>query len=185
MDKTVSVSTATTRSITVRPRIRRSTLNATPRKIRIAAAMRICSAKGLLQMFLERTGDSSSRFVRICRFDVEPVNKEIVALDVDHERSRRQRDGIRERQSPHRGRKFGLDLYDPRFDVDARRKDVTHHIDVRADKLDEEDACIANEMICARRRDADIAPRSRPACEHVGQRRRYKCASNKCFDCER
>src|SRR5262245_24130912 len=105
METTVSVSTATTRSITVRPRMRRSTLNATPRKVRIAAAMRICSAKGFLQMFLERTGDSASCFVRISCFDVEPMNKEIVALDVDHERSRRQCDGIRERQSPHRGRK--------------------------------------------------------------------------------
>src|SRR4030095_10801742 len=124
METTVSVSIAATRSITVRPRIRRSTLNATPRKIRIAAAMRICSAKGLLQMFLERTGDSASCFVRICCFDVEPVNKEIVALDGDHERPGGQCDGIREAQSPHRGGKFGLDPDDSGFDVDARRKDV-------------------------------------------------------------
>src|SRR5262245_9560791 len=185
METTVSVSTATTRSITVRPRMRRSTLNATPRKVRIAAAMRICSAKGFLQMFLERTGDSASCFVRISCFDVEPMNKEIVALDVDHERSRRQCDGIRERQSPHRGRKLGLDLYDSRIDFDARRKDVTHHIDVRADKLDEENACIKNKMISAFGRDADIAPRAGPPCEHVGQRRRYECASYKCFNCER
>src|SRR5215475_5412404 len=102
METTVSVSTATTRSITVRPRTRRSTLNATPRKIRIAATMRISSAKGLLQMFLECAGDSAGCFVRIRCFYVEPVNEETVAFDIDDERSGRQRNGVCKRQSTHR-----------------------------------------------------------------------------------
>src|SRR5215475_838981 len=185
METTVSVSIATTRSITVRPRTRRSTLNATPRKIRIAAIMRISSAKGLLQMFLKCAGDSAGCFVRIRCFDVEPVNKETVTLDVDHERSGRQCDGVSKRQSTHRSREFGLDPDDAGFDVDARRKDVAHHNDIRTDKLDEENACVENEMICAFRSDADIAPGAGPACEHVGQYRRYQCASYKCFNCER
>src|SRR5262249_62128843 len=185
METTVSVSTAATRSITVRPIIRRSSLNATPRKIRIAATMRISSAKGFLQMLLEGADDSAGCFVRICCFDVEPVNKETVALDVDHKRSRRQCDGVRKRQSTHRSREFGLDPNDAGFDVDARRKDVAHHIDIRTDKFDEENTCVENEMICAFRSDADIAPGAGPACEHVGQYRRYQCASYKCFNCER
>src|SRR5262245_7385716 len=173
METTVSVSTATTRSITVRPRIRRSTLNVTPRKIIIAATMRISSAKGLLQMFLECASDSAGCFVRICCFDVDPVNKQTVALDVDDERSGRQCDGVRQRQTPHGSRKFGLDPGEAGFNVDAGRKDVAHHIDIRTDKLDEENACVENEMIYALGRDADIAPRAGLACEHIGQHRRY------------
>src|SRR5262249_37474235 len=185
METTVSVSTAAARSITVRPIIRRSTLKATPRKIRIAATMRISSAKSFLQMLLEGADDSAGCFVRICCFDVEPVNKETVALDVDHKRSRRQCDGVRKRQSTHRSREFGLDPNDAGFDVDARRKDVAHHIDIRTDKFDEKNACIENEMVCAARRDADVAPRAGPTREHPRQHHRYRCASYKRFNCKR
>src|SRR5262249_39242288 len=96
METTVSMSTAATRSTAVRPRTRRSAPNATPRKIRIDAAIRIRSAKGLLQMFFECAGNGARCFVRVCCFDIEPVNEEAVAVYVDHERSGRQWDGVRE-----------------------------------------------------------------------------------------
>src|SRR5215831_10245997 len=96
METTVNMSTAAPRSTAVRPRIRRSTPNATPKKIRIVAAIRIRSAKGLLQMLFECAGNGAHCFVRICCFDVEPVNEEAVAVYFDHERSGRQCDGVRE-----------------------------------------------------------------------------------------
>src|SRR5262245_44794130 len=121
------MSTAATRSTTVRPRISRSTPSATPRKIRIAATMRIVSAKCLLQMFLEWTGDGAGCLVCICCFYVEPMNEEIVVFDVDHQRSRGKGDGVRKGQSPHWSLQFCLDPDDAGLDVNARRKNIAHH----------------------------------------------------------
>src|SRR5262249_8456866 len=110
METTVSMSTAATRSIAVRPRTRRSTPNATPRKIRIVAMIRSPSAKGFLQMFFECAGNGARCFVRICRSDVEPVNEKAVVVDVDHERSGCQCNGVGKCQSPDWSLEFRSDL---------------------------------------------------------------------------
>ena len=87
-------------------------------------------AKDLLQMFLERAGDQPRRFVRIGGLDVEPVDEQRVALDVDDQRTGRQRDRIGKRQSADRRFQRGLDLDDAWREIDARRIDIAQHIDV-------------------------------------------------------
>src|SRR4249919_501249 len=123
------MSTAATRSTTERPRIRRRTPNRTPREIRIAATIRMPSAKDLLQTLLERPGDLARRLVGIGGLYIEPVNEQAVLINVDDQRARRQRDRIREREAAHRRFKLGLDLDDTGIDVDAPREHVAHHVD--------------------------------------------------------
>src|SRR5215472_2761485 len=166
METTVSMSTATTRSTAVLPRTRRSTPNATPRKIRIVAAIRIRSAKGLLQMLFECAGNGARCFIRICCFDVEPVNEETVVVYVDHERSGRQCDGIRKRQPPDWSFELRSDSDDAGIDFDAWGIDVAHHVDVRTDQLDQKDDRVENEIMQARRGQPDVPPRARFAREH-------------------
>lgn len=43
------------------------------------------SAKGLLQMFLERAGDNARGLVRIGGFHVEPMDEQRIAFDIQHE----------------------------------------------------------------------------------------------------
>src|SRR6476660_6878012 len=98
METTVNMSTAATRSTTVRPRTRRTTPNMIPKQIRTAAIKRMTSAKDLLQVPFERAGNDARGFVRIGGLEVEPMNEQRVVLHIQHERPRRQRDGIRQRQ---------------------------------------------------------------------------------------
>src|SRR5262245_14281024 len=97
METIVSMSTAATRSTTVRPRMRRTTPNMIPKSIRTAAIARMKSAKDLLQMPFKRTGDDTSSLVRIGALDIEAMNEQRVVLHVQHERTRRKRNRIRQR----------------------------------------------------------------------------------------
>src|ERR1700722_1543912 len=98
MEMTVSISTAATRSTMVRPRMRRRTPNAIPKKIRTAAAKRKKSAKGLLQICFEIAGDHARGFIQIGGFDVEPMDEQHIVFDVEHQRPRRQRDRTGKRE---------------------------------------------------------------------------------------
>src|SRR5688500_889566 len=115
METTVSISTAATRSTTVCPTTSRITPNTMLKKIRTAAMSKMESAKDVLQMLFERTGNDAARLVWIGRLDVQPVNEKRVVLDVDDQRSRSQRDGVRERETADRRLQSGLDLDDARF----------------------------------------------------------------------
>src|SRR3974390_250042 len=184
IDTTVSRSTAATRSTTVWPRIRRSTPNAAPKKISTAETTRMPSAKGFLQVLLERAGDDARYFVGIGRLHIEPVNKQAILVDVDHQRARRQRDRVRECESPHRRFQPGLDLHDARIDVDARRVHVTHHVDVGAHELDRKDAGEPDEVIKPRGGEPDVPPRVGIADKQVGQHRRNQRAGHERLGCE-
>src|SRR5262245_55276905 len=109
MDRMVNMSTAATRSTTVRPRTRRTTPNMIPKSIRTAAVARMKSAKDLLQVPFKRTGNDASGLVRISGLDIEPMNEQCVVLHVQHERARCQRNGIRQRQPAKRGLQLRLD----------------------------------------------------------------------------
>src|SRR6476660_6862654 len=132
MEMMVSMSAATTRSTTVRPRRRRRTPNMIPKKIRTAAMKRKTSAKDFLQMFLERAGDNASGFVRISSLHVEPMDEHRVTLNVHHQRPRRQCNGIRKRQAAKGGLQPGPDPDNAGLDIEARRIDVSHHVDIGA-----------------------------------------------------
>src|SRR6476659_11352135 len=158
IDTTVSMSTAATRSTTVRPRSRRRTPNRTPREIRIAATIRMPSAKDLLQTLLERPGDLARRLVGIGGFYIEPVNEQAVLINVDHQRAGRQCDRVRQREPAHGCFQPGLDLDDPGIDVDARCEPVTHHVDIGAHELDSAEAGVPDEVIEQRGRETHIPP---------------------------
>src|SRR6516225_4509847 len=179
METMVSISTATTRSTTVCPSVNRRTPNTTLKKIKTAATVRIPSAKGFPQMLFERASDGTGGFLGISRLHVEPVNEEVIAIDVDDKRSRRQRNRIRERQPTHWGLELGFDSDDPGLDIDPLRIDVSHHVHVRAHKLHQENSCKKNKMIEARGRDANALPDTSPTSEHVGQNGRNQCTSRK------
>src|SRR5262245_25999223 len=121
------MSTAAMRSTTVCPRIRRKTPIAMPSEMRTAATIRMISAKRLLQVSFEWTGDQRGCFVRVSCLHIETMDEQAVAIDVDHERSRRKSNRIRERQPSDRGFELGLDPDNPGIDLDARRIDVAHH----------------------------------------------------------
>jgi hypothetical protein len=101
-------------------------------------------------MLLEWASDSAGGFLGIGCLHVEPVNEEIITIDVDDERPWRQRNGIGEREPTHWSPELGFDSNDPRLYADPPRIDVTHHVDVRAHKLDQENSRMKNKMIEAR-----------------------------------
>src|SRR5689334_18302511 len=98
METMVNMSMATMRSTTVRPKMRRNAPKTMLRTIRPAATKRMFSAKGLLQMFDEWSGDDPGRFGLIRRLDVKPMDEKRVIVDVDDQRARRQRNRICQRQ---------------------------------------------------------------------------------------
>src|SRR5215510_1270322 len=169
MATTVSMSTAATRSTTVRPSTRRRTPNTIPKEIRTAAATSNASAKGLPQMFLERPGDGARRLFGIGRLHVEPVDEEAVPVDVDNQRSGRQRNRVRKRESADGRLELGFDSDDAGTDVDPGRIDIAHHVDGRSDKFDQKDASVANEMIETHGRKARVSPHAGFTREDVGE----------------
>src|SRR6476620_7376045 len=89
MEMIVSMSTAAMRSMTVGPRTSRSTPKPTPIKMRTAAAMRMYSAKGSLQVIFEGTGNDPGGFVGVDGLNVETMNDKAIFGDIKHERPRR------------------------------------------------------------------------------------------------
>ena len=102
----------------------------------------------------------------------------VSSFDVQHERPRRQRDGIRKRQPAEGTFQPGLDLDDAGPDIDARRIDVAHHVDIGAHKFDSEDAGVQDKMVEARGREPNSLPNIGLLREYVCQCRRNKCAGD-------
>src|SRR5215510_3272711 len=122
------MSMAAMRSTTVRPSTKRSRPSKMPRKITIAAAVMILSAKDFLQVLLEWTSDLACRQIWIDGLYVEPVHEHAVAVDVDDHGAGGERDRVRQRETTQRRSQLGLDLDNPRIDVDAPCKHVAHHV---------------------------------------------------------
>src|SRR5262245_44127386 len=106
------MSTAMTRSTTVRPSTKRSTPNKMPKKISAVAITMRCSAKDLLQVVLESTGNQAPRLVGIGGLHIEPVNEQAVSFHLDHQGTGCKRDRACQRQPAHRRLQLGLNFDD-------------------------------------------------------------------------
>src|SRR5262245_53857165 len=111
------MSTAMTRSTTVRPSTNRSTPNRTPSNIRIAATMMRCSAKDFLQVALERTGNQTCRLIGVGGLHIEPVNEHALPLNVDHQGAGCECNRVCQREPAYRRPQLCLDLDYARLDV--------------------------------------------------------------------
>src|SRR6185437_2401240 len=118
---TVSISIATTRSISVLPITRRITPNRIAANISTAAIRSMISAKDFLQMLFERRDESFGGSVDIGRLHVEPVNEQDVVANIHHQRTGRELNRIGQREPAERRLQTGAHLDDAGLDVDARR----------------------------------------------------------------
>src|SRR5215475_12001989 len=94
MQTMVSRSIAARRSITVGPRISRRTPRPTPQKMRTAATIRRWSAKGLLQVSLERARNGLSDLLGINGSNIQTMNHELIFPDIENQRPRREADRV-------------------------------------------------------------------------------------------
>src|SRR4051794_15435083 len=109
---TVSMSTATIRSTTVRPMTSRMMLIRMASPIRPPASLTMVSAKDLLQMALERARQRLRGDFDIGRADVEPVDQKGLFIQLQDQRARRERDRVGKRQPADRRAQSGAHPHD-------------------------------------------------------------------------